>query len=188
MKCLICKEFSFLHICKACQRDFLTPSLHKQPLIGGIEVLSFYKYDDIKEFLHTKHTDLGYHIYKILAQNSFSEFAKQFSYDNEIAVLGIDDRIKGEYAHTAILSKALSSPILRPKFGKLIATNEISYSGKSKQFRLQNPRNFLMKDFVQKECILVDDIITTGTTLKEAVGVLLRNGKEPLLCITLATV
>ena len=177
-----------MHICKACQNHFLQPSIYKQSLIGNIEVLSFYKYDDIKEFLHTKHTDLGYHIYKILAQNSFREFAKQFSYDKEVAVLGVDDRVKGEYAHTAILAKTLSSSVLRPKFGKLIATNEISYSGKSKQFRLQNPRNFLMKDFAQKECILVDDIITTGTTLKEAVSVLLRNGKEPLLCITLATV
>ena len=176
-----------MHICKACQKHFLQPSLYRQSLMGDIEVLSFYRYEEIKEFLHTKHTDLGFHIYKILANNAFEKFKREFDFERKVAVLGIDDRVKQEYAHTAILAKALKSSILQPRFGKIIATNEISYSGKSKQFRLQNPRNFICKSFEERECILVDDIMTTGTTLKEAVGTLIRSAKEPLLCLTLAT-
>ncbi|SFV58663.1 Possible purine/pyrimidine phosphoribosyltransferase [hydrothermal vent metagenome] len=183
---MICKKISFLHICKSCQKEHLQPSLIRRKLYGKLEVLSFYPYTQIKELLHTKHTDLGYHIYTILAQNSFAKFAKEFSYPNEVAIIGIDEKPKGLYSHTAILTKHCRSQSLKPYHAKLIAKNELSYSGKSKSFRLQNPRNFTLKDFPQKECILMDDIITTGITLSEAVTTLARADKEILFCLALA--
>ncbi len=186
MKCLLCKRHSFFHICKACQREYLQPSLTRRKLGGGVEVLSFYRYAQIKELLHTKHTDLGYHIYTILARNSFAKFAQKFTYEREIAVLGIDERPKGLYSHTAILAKHCKSHRLAPQHTRLIAKNEISYSGRSKAFRLQNPRDFRLKFFPHKECILVDDLITTGTTISEAVTALAQAGKETILCLTLA--
>jgi len=186
MKCLMCKNFSFLHICKKCQHTYLQPTLIRRKLFGEIEVISFYHYALIKELLHTKHTDLGYHIYTILAHNSFAKFAKEFEYPSEVAVIGIDEKPKGFYSHTAILAKECKTKTLIPQHAKLIAKNEISYSGKSKAFRLQNPRDFTLKPFSQKECILVDDIITTGTTLSEAITTLAKAEKEILFCLTLA--
>ena len=49
-----------------------------------------------------------------------------------------------------------------------------------------NPRNFTCKEFKEKNVILVDDIITTGLTLTQAVNVLHVKEKEVLFCLTLA--
>ena len=48
-----------------------------------------------------------------------------------------------------------------------------------------HPRKFSYKPFDEKEVILVDDIVTTGTTLTEAAEVLHAQGKKVILCLTL---
>jgi len=188
MKCLVCENFSLTHICPSCQDLFLSPSLYRRKLSNGVEVLSFYKYDEIKKFLFTKHTDLGYYIYKILATNSFTKFAQEFSSEISAVSIGIDESVKSGYSHTAILNKHLKSKHITPLYNKLSAKNDVSYSGKSKEFRIMNPRNFALNDFPQKDVILVDDIITTGATLTEASNLLLREKKEILFCLTLTDV
>lgn len=187
MKCLLCENFSFSHICKTCQETFLTPSLYKRKLLGT-EVLSFYKYSEIKDLLHTKHTDIGYYIYQILAQNSFKKFAETFELPISVVSIGVDDVPLSGYSHTAIINKELQSACIKPLYNKLRAKSNISYSGKSKEFRLLNPRNFEIKSFHEKEIILVDDIITTGSTLTQAIQVMQSNSKEVLFCLTLADV
>lgn len=186
MRCLMCESFCLSHICKKCQNTFLTPSLYRRKILHNIEVISFYKYDDIKTLLHTKHTDLGYYVYTILAQNSLALFAKEFAYETKVTSIAVDDVPKGGYSHTAILNKALKSSCIKPEFGKLRARNQLSYSGKSREFRMQNPRDFRLENIEAKELILVDDIVTTGLTFSEAIGVLKQNNKEALFCLTLA--
>ena len=186
MRCMLCERLSFSHICLTCKQTFLTPSLYKRTILNNIQVISFYKYEDIKDLLHTKHTDLGYYIYSILAELAFKKFAQEFIFDEKIAVIGIDDRVKNGYSHTALLAKSLKSKILTPKFAKLRANNNITYSGKTKEYRLNNPRNFTCKDFKESNVILVDDIITTGLTLSEACNTLTCKKKEVLFCLTLA--
>ena len=188
MKCLVCHRFSLWHICKECQALYLQPRLFKQKLPNGIEVFSFYMYEDIKPFLHTKHTSLGYDVFHILAKSSTNVFAKHFFFETEVASLGIDENPKNHYSHTAILNKHLKSKYIKPYYGKLLAKNPVQYSGKSKSFREQNPRDFSFKQFREKNCIVVDDIITTGTTLLEATTLLKNNNKEVLFCLTLASV
>ena len=129
---------------------------------------------------------MGYYIFNILAENSFKKFADSFEYDYKIVSLSIDDNVKNGYSHTAILNKALNSKNIRPKFSKLIARSKVSYSGKSYQERLLNPRRFNMKNFNEEDVILVDDIITTGLTLTQAVQVLEKEGKTVVMCLTLA--
>lgn len=186
MRCLLCENLSLLHICKDCQEIFLSPSIYKRHLSNGIEVLSFYKYQEIKKLLHTKHTYLGYYIYTILAQNSFQKFAQDFCYDTPLVSICVDDNPKENYSHTAILNKALKSKNIKPLYNILRATNSISYSGKSREFRLSNSKNFQVKDFKEQELLLVDDIITTGATLTQSIEALQKKGKETLLCLTLA--
>jgi len=188
MKCLMCESLSLKHICSSCIELFLTPSLYKRSLSNGIQVISFYKYSEIKRLLHTKHTDLGFYIYKILADLSFKKFAQEFQYEKELVTIAIDDNVKGDYSHTAILNKSLESSHLKPLFNKLRAQNEISYSGKTKQFRLLNPRDFEFKSFEERSVVLVDDIVTTGSTLSQAIEVLQRENKEVLFCLTLSDV
>ncbi|WP_295046524.1 ComF family protein [Sulfurimonas sp.] len=182
----MCESVSFSHICDSCQIIFLTPSIYRRKILNNIEVISFYKYKDIKNLLHTKHTDLGYYIYSIMARNSFKKFATSFLYESKISAIAIDDKTNSGYSHTAILNKQLSSKSILPEFAKLRAKNDISYSGKGKEFRMMNPRDFSFKKPKYKEIILVDDIITTGSTLSQAITSISRENYTPLFCLTLA--
>ena len=186
MKCLLCESISFSHICDSCQEIFLTPNIYRRKILNNIEVISFYKYKDIKNLLHTKHTDLGYYIYSIMAKNSFKKFASSFLWQDKISAVAIDDHTKSGYSHTAILNKQLNSKVIKPEFAKLRAKNSISYSGKSREFRMMNPRDFSFKPTRYKDIILVDDIITTGSTLSQAISTISRHNHTPLFCLTLA--
>ncbi len=186
MRCLLCESFSLSHICPTCQDTFLTPSIYKRKILNNIEVISFYKYKDIKDLLHTKHTDLGFYIYNILAKNSFTKFAEEFEFPYTVNSIAIDDKIDSGYSHTSILNKHLKSKNINPIYNKLRAKNSISYSGKSKEFRLLNPREFELNNFTANDVILVDDIITTGSTLTQAMQTIKKDRKNILFCLTLA--
>ncbi|MEN8304199.1 MAG: ComF family protein, partial [Campylobacterota bacterium] len=144
---MMCESLSLTHICDSCQEIFLSPSLYKRKIYNNIEVISFYKYSEIKKLLHTKHTDLGYYIYSILAKNSFKRFADGFTFSDPISSVAIDDNILSGYSHTALLNRELKSKDIKPLFNKLRAKNRISYSGESREFRLLNPRDFELKNF-----------------------------------------
>ncbi|MDP3022091.1 MAG: phosphoribosyltransferase family protein [Sulfuricurvum sp.] len=183
---MLCEKWSiFSHICKTCQDNFLTPNLYKRKILGSIPVYSFFSYSDIEPLLLTKHTDLGYYLYKIMAKRSMEKFSKEWSYENKVASIGVDDHSTSGYAHTAILNRALKSPLITPLYGKLRATQHHKYAGKSVEERLANPRDFRYVSFGEEEVILVDDIVTTGTTLTEATEVLHAQGKKVILCLTL---
>jgi competence protein ComFC len=186
MRCLLCENLSLSHICKKCQNLFLKPAIFKR-YVGSTLVISFYRYDDIKELIYTKHTDIGFYIFNILAKNSFKHFAKEFDIDdNNIASIAIDDNAKYGYSHTAILNKHLKSKKITPLFNKLRASSNINYSGKSREFRFNNPKKFkLIKDFSQPRVILVDDILTTGSTMTQAIELLQRKDKDILFCLCL---
>jgi len=186
MRCMICESLSLKHICKSCQKELLSPSLYQRKILGKIPVYSFYKYQDIEPLLLTKHTDLGFYIYTILAQNSFAPFAHSFNYEGLACSVCIDDHVQNGYSHTALLNKYLSSKSIKPRYARLPAKSKVSYSGKAYQYRLLNPRNFQMKEFEEEDVIVIDDIITTGLTLTQAVQVLESKGKNVLFCLTLA--
>ncbi len=185
MKCMLCESLSFTHICGSCQNNFLKPQIYKRK-IQGIEVLSFYKYKDIKDLLHTKHTDLGYYIYNILAANSFKKFSDEFHTKDIYNSIAIDDHTRNGYSHTSILNNALRSYNIKPLHNKLHAQNRVKYSGQTKAFRLSNPRKFQYQHDEINNIILVDDIVTTGTTLNEAIK-LIGSG-HIAFCLTLVDI
>ena len=168
MRCLMCENLSFAHICKKCRTTLLRPQIFKRKLYNNIELLSFYNYDEIKELLFTKHTDLGFHIYSILAQESFKAFGEHFHTQEHHNAIAVDDHTKNGYSHTAVLTQALASYNITPRYNQLRATNQVTYSSKSRSFRKQNKRGFQPKKRFEN-IILVDDIVTTGTTLTEAI-------------------
>ncbi|MCI4407306.1 MAG: ComF family protein [Sulfuricurvum sp.] len=185
MKCMVCERWSFTHICSHCQESLLTPTLHKRTIMGSIPVYSFFPYDEIESLLLTKHTDIGYYIYRVLAARALGAFACEWDYKNRVASIGIDDHAANGYSHTAVLNRALASSNIIPQYGKLRASKHYKYAGKSAEERLMNPREFIYTPFAENEVILVDDIVTTGTTLSEATEVLHANGKKVILCLTL---
>ena len=134
--------------------------------------------------LLSKYEYIGNSIYTVLAKNSFKKFSKNFS--SFATVVPIDDTInRFGYAHTAILARSMKTTYLKPKFNILKARNRVHYAGKSLSFRLQNPRDFIYKG-KKEDIILIDDIVTTGVTLKEAFCVCKRSGANPLFALTLA--
>jgi len=158
--------------------------------VGNLDVISFYKYSVLESLLLTKHKPEGYRIYKALAQITMKPFIKEFSenVDGKVYIVGIDEYVKSGYAHVAILTHAMKTKNTIPLHGSLMAKNRVNYSGKNLQFRLANPRNFHYTGKKNIDVILVDDIITTGITLKEAQLELMKHDVNVLFALTLADV
>lgn len=186
MKCLSCGRWSFKIVCKECTKLFLEPSPSFRILSNGLRVDSFYNYDEIAPFLHTKHTVYGSKVFKILAKKSFLPFAKNFKSHLNIFAIAVDDGVKDGYSHTAILSNELKNESIKPLFGTLRAKSSFKYSGKSLEYRKAHPREFECKVPKDSYAILIDDLVTTGSTLVEASQKLKNEGVETLFALTLA--
>jgi len=189
MRCLSCHKISFSTFCTKCKKNLLQPTISKRAL-PTLDVYSFFKYQNIEDLLLTKHTPQGFILYKALAKFTFKPFIKEFMQKDirPILVVGIDENVKSGYSHVALLTHEMRHKNVSIQHSKLMARNKINYSGKNLQFRLENPRDFIYKGKKVGQVILVDDIVTTGTTLQEAKKVLEQNGLEVLFALTLAGV
>lgn len=131
-----------------------------------------------------KYHPFGDKIIKILASRTFVPFAKAFK--ESAFVLPVDDTPKKGFSHTAILAKSLQTERIHPLFNSLKATAEVTYAGKSLEYRLKHPRNFIYTGKKDIEVILVDDVVTTKTTLNEAIEVLNESGIKVAFSLVLA--
>jgi len=160
--------------------------LSKRQILGSVPVYSFFPYSDIEPLILSKHTDQGHYLFSIMAKRSFGKFSQEWHYDFPVASIGIDDFPHKTFSHTALLNRSLKSPLIHPYFGKLRAQNRYRYAGKTLEERINHPRHFEYSGFEEEEVILVDDIITTGTTLVEAAECMHQKGKRVILALTLA--
>ena len=179
-----------LHVlCDLCIKRLFATEIHTRT-IGTLDVISFYKYSTIETLLLTKHKPEGYRIYKALAKLTMKPFIQEFveNAEGDIYIIGIDEYVKGGYAHVALLTHAMKTETSIPLHASLMAQNRVNYSGKELKFRLDNPRNFRYTGKRDIDVILVDDIITTGITLQEAQKVLMQHGVNVLFALTLANV
>ena len=186
MRCIVCQKYSLPLICTACCQTLLVPSLTTRTVEKEFKVYSFYRYAEVAPLLKTKHTHIGAAVYRILAREAFGWFKNNFDFQERITVIPVDDRPKSGYAHTAILAKALENSQLKPSYGTLHATSDVSYSGQKLAFREHHPRAFVYRGENISKAIIIDDIITTGTTLREAKNVLEKSGVTPMFALTLA--
>jgi len=189
MRCYACSKLSFRVLCKQCIAELFVANI-KTRTVGTLDVISFFRYSTLESLLHTKHKPEGYRIYKVLAEMTVKPFIKEFveSDDRDVYIVGIDEMVKNGYAHVALLTRAMKRPYAIPQHSALMAQNRVNYSGKSLQFRLENPRDFVYTGKSNIDVILVDDIITTGITLQEAQKVLLSHNVNVLFALTLADV
>ncbi len=185
MKCVLCENYSFSIICKNCQGTILTPSFYKRELEPDFFNYSFYSFSSIEELITSKYQFYGDKIFDILAKLSFKKFAQNFDFDEMIYSIGIDEHTKHEFSQTAILSKHLKSKYIKPIYNQCKAKNIVKYAGHDLEFRKKNKRDFQTK-LSNKTIILVDDLITTGTTILEAKKVLEKNNNTVLFSLTLA--
>jgi len=187
MRCCSCSKLSLSIICKRCEQELFVPQIHTRK-IGDMDVICFYNYSSIETLLHSKHTPLGYRIFKKLGHMVLYPFIKEFAEHKlgDIYIIGIDEKVKGGYSHVALLTQTMKIPTIIPYHSKLLSTNDITYSGKSLQYRLDNPRNFIYSGKKNIQAILVDDTITTGLTLQYAYRELTNHGVDVLFALVLA--
>lgn len=189
MKCFVCTRFSFTPICKTCLSN-LTPTPSSRTLECGLKVYSFYHYSDVEFLLHLKYEVIGSKILSALSRVCAHYFNTNNELPEPILAVGLDDEPRGYYSHTAVIVREFTKTIhnLYPTYNALIATNRVSYAGKSLEFRKNNPRNFIYKakKHTTKNAILFDDIITTGLSLQEACACLQKSGINTLFALTLA--
>lgn len=189
MRCFSCSKLNFNIICKACVEQLFVPTISSRK-VGTLDVISFFKYSSLETLLHSKHKPEGYRIYKALANMTMQPFIEEFveSDERDVYIVGIDEYVKSGYAHVALLTRAMRTKHSIPQHSSLMAQNRVNYSGKSLQFRLEHPREFIYNGKSNVDVILVDDIITTGITLQEAQKVLMTHGVNVLFALTLADV
>ncbi|MRI83332.1 MAG: ComF family protein [Nitratiruptor sp.] len=183
MRCLVCEGWSWVLICSSCQEHLLTPTPRRRQLLPDFPVYSFYGYSEIEPLIKTKELQIGWEVFTILAARSFRPFAQ--AHPIEAFAIPIDDRIDKGWSHTAILARALKSSTIKPRYATLQAGSRVRYTGKDRSFRLQNPRRFRYTG-PKAPIILVDDVLTTGTTLQEAYQVARGAGALPLFGLVLA--
>lgn len=185
MKCLICENFSFNIICKACL-DEIQIDPKKRILENNFTVYSFFNYGQVDFLLKSKYCIIGSRIYSVLSKKA-SDYLKNtmdFEFNNTYSI-GIDDRIKSYYSHTGIILNAFKN-IFSPNFGVLTSKNNITYSGKSLSFRKNHKKDFFYKGKSDINAILIDDIITTGISIMQAKEVLEKNNINVLFALTLS--
>ena len=189
MRCYSCSKLSLQIICKRCLEQLFVPAMSTRK-VGTLDVISFFKYSTLEALLLSKHKPEGYRIYKALANMTMKPFIEAFTANDnrDIYIVGIDEYVKSGYAHVALLTRAMKTKTSIPQHSALMEQSRVNYSGKSLQFRLQNPREFVYKGKENIDVILVDDIITTGITLQEAQKVLMAHGVNVLFALTLADV
>lgn len=185
MRCLICGKISFRSVCQNCKEDIaLYPRMRE--LEEGFRVYSFYEYSSNAMLFASKYQTIGSKIYTILSKKAVLYLMKNLEFSLECYGVGIDEDVKRGYAQNSIFLKELKKIGIKPLYGSLKARNKVTYAGKDLEFRLKNPRNFKPNSrFANKRIVLVDDIITTGTTLKEAREMVQKCGGEVVCAFVL---
>jgi len=166
MRCQLCLNLSWHPLCKNCLNTILIPTPSKRVLEDGLIVYSAYNYNDIKKLLHTKHTYLGAKVFAQLTKYALLPLVKTFTC-KDVFALPIDDHTRSGYSHTAIIAHELRETI-KPIYCSLRAKNSIRYSGKRLLVRKKEKRGFILTCKENIDVVLVDDIVTSGATLKEA--------------------
>ncbi|CRF47031.1 hypothetical protein HHE02_03150 [Helicobacter heilmannii] len=183
MRCFSCGVWSFKLLCKRCYAE-LAPHLQIHSL-ERTPVFSFYTYDDIELLIKSKYSLMGSRLLPLLAlrvQDLLEPLLQE-----PLHALPIDDHTKRGYSHTAAIARALcaNSPC-KPIYNKLRATKSITYAGQSLEFRQENPKGFVFRGDPKLSYFLVDDVLTTGTTLRQAIQTLRQEGAWVAFALVLA--
>jgi len=189
MRCFNCHKLSFAPICKECQELLLKPKMLKKE-VGNLEVYSFFEYYHIANIVKSKYTQAGRGVYRYLSKEYFLPFLSEYANnieDDKLYLIGIDDSVTRGYSNVAnLLRYASKHKKIKPLYGVLRAKNRVKYAGKGLEYRLDNPKEFRYSGKKSIDAILIDDTVTTGTTLEQAHRVLRANNVNVHFALTLS--
>ena len=186
MKCLVCEKFSWKVVCSTCLEQIpLTP--RQRILKENVKIYSFYRYSDVAYLMRSKYHLVGSRILKILAQKAAHYFFTHLQMPFVAEAMALDDYPYIFYSHTGVILKEFarkSQGKLKPIFGSLKAQNQVKYAGETLLFRQSHPKRFYY-DGKPRTLILLDDIITTGTSFNEALEIVRVYQSQVLFCLAL---
>jgi competence protein ComFC len=190
MRCFSCDNLSIEPICKECVKDFLTPEMIEKE-VGNLDVVSFFDYYLTVEFIKSKYITSGYRVYKYIAKKYFQPFIKAYKDSleggKELYLIGIDENLDRGYSNVAqLVHYGAKNSGAKALHNVLKAKSKVKYAGETLEFRLENPRDFEYSGPKDIDAILIDDTITTGTTIEEASRVLKKNGVNVHFALTVA--
>lgn len=151
------------------------------------EVFSLYRYNEVmQEYLHRYKF-----MHDVLLAKVFRELIHQHLYNKKEKIVPIPMhpmKLKERtFSHVDELLKQANIPYVH--YLEKIATE--TQGGKTREERLKTPQIFRLKENVQvdnEEILLVDDIYTTGTTIRHAKELLLNAGAKSVKAFTLIRV
>ena len=191
MRCYICNSISIPIFCKKCKKSILKPNIKKQ-IIDNFEIYSFYRYSSIEALLLLKYKSDGFRVLKELANITFKPFLEKYNLEknssDELNIIGVDERVKNGYSHIACMTHQINIKGVNILHSSLLSQNQVNYAGKSLSFRKNNPRDFKYRGERDISVILIDDILTTGTTLVEARDTLKKYSVKVDFALVLADV
>ena len=189
MRCYSCDRFTMHMVCKQCQRDFLTPDISRRE-VGSLEVISFFDYYQVENYVQSKYIPAGYRIYKLFGKKYFQPFIKSYAENlsSKLYLIAVDESVERGYSNTAMLSHfGAKNSEVKALHNVLKAGNRVQYAGQPLSYRLENPKNFIYKGPRNIDVILIDDVVTTGTTLQQAFLELQRHDVRVHFALTVAS-
>lgn len=193
-QCYICKNNTTpTTICEACFHSFPKAITAPSPFIESI-----YSFKDprIKKIIHA----IKYFHRKDLiipCSNKLSEvISKEINHHSYVLVpipMPVLRKYIRGYNHTEQIAKAVSLQLQIPVMDNILKENSSKHSRRqvttrSRKDRILNKRNAFItnKDVTGFNIILIDDVTTTGATLREARKVLLQHGALSVVAFTFA--
>ena len=105
-------------------------------------------------------------------------------YPEKLNIIPIDDNPKKGFSHTAVLASTIKGHNVL--YSTLLSKNDIHYAGKDLEFRLKNLKEFEYKGKEHIDVVLIDDVVTTGLTIKQAKKELEKHNVNVLFSVVLA--
>lgn len=186
-------------LCLTCQDSLEPATLPDHP-----NSLSIFSYKDpkvragIQRLKYKNRTPLATVFAKLMVPHLLEEFSDQVLFRNFTEPLLVPvplsrSRLRARgYNHSALLAKELAQETHFEYRGELvekIRDTAPQVSQKSKRMRLENLRGaFLVcSPLVEgRNCIIVDDVTTTGTTIEEVSAALKAGGAKKVFAVTIA--
>ncbi|OGH42289.1 MAG: hypothetical protein A3H79_00615 [Candidatus Levybacteria bacterium RIFCSPLOWO2_02_FULL_36_8b] len=207
--CFSFLSFNDFELCLNCNRPSIDGLTHpyckgKYLIDGAFSALNYkgvvkklvYNFKYEPKFVSDLNNTLVNLFYEALIQKeSFAEIYELFKNDLILVPvpLYLPKLKKRGYNQSELLAKGLSKRFGIPLFSVLERTkNTKTQVGLKKEERKENIKDAFkikttgIKDLSDKSLFLVDDVLTTGSTLLEAANVLKRNGAKNVWGITLA--
>lgn len=202
--CFVYLSFDVKNLCLICDKPTFNNLTHprckrKYAIEGCFSALTYnkttqkliynFKYKPFLKDLTTVLTDLFYE--SIIQNENFNQELKKGEWIFVPIPLSSTKLKKRGYNQSEILAKTLSKrfkiPVQNILKRERNTTSQVGLSNMDRKLNVKNAFILNTKYLIQNTNVfLVDDVVTTGSTLKEAANVLKRNGVKKVIGLTLA--